>query len=199
MTLVPVVLAGETVRLEPLSLGCHEHLTAAAIEPGVNRWVKHPLTSSDDVRAYIEEALRAQEAGTALPFATIDQKTSSVIGSTRYLNVDLSNRRVEIGSTFLAPEWQRTKANTEAKYLMLRYAFEELRCIRVEFKTDRLNEKSRRAILRLGAQEEGTLRSHMVVAGGRLRDTVYFSIIEREWPGVKRRLEEQLERPFTPV
>ncbi len=198
MTLVPLVLAGESVRLEPLSLDHHEQLTAAAIEPGVNRWVPHPLTTSDDVRVYIEDALRAREAGTALPFATINQQTGRVIGSTRFGNVDLSNRRVEIGWTFLAAEWQQTKANTEAKYLMLSYAFEKLNCIRVEFKTDALNSKSRQAILRLGAQEEGLLRSHMIVAGGRLRDTVYFSIVEQEWPGVKQHLENKLSQPFAP-
>ncbi len=198
MTLVPLVLAGESVRLEPLDLKHHEQLAAIAIEPNVNRWVPHPLTTSDDVRVYIEDALRARDTGTALPFATIDQQTGRVIGSTRFGNVDLSNRRVEIGWTFLAAEWQRTKANTEAKYLMLSYAFEKLNCIRVEFKTDALNSKSRQAILRLGAREEGLLRSHMIVAGGRLRDTVYFSIVEQEWPGVKQHLENNLSQPFAP-
>jgi RimJ/RimL family protein N-acetyltransferase len=110
------------------------------------------------------------------------------------MNIDPPNRRVEIGSTWVSPLWQRTAVNTEAKYLMFKYAFEELGCIRVELKTDALNEKSRRAILRVGAKEEGTFRSHMICYGGRIRDTVYFSVIESEWPAVKAALEARLGR-----
>ena len=190
------VLYGETVRLEPLGLEHLEQLTPIALVPEVNRWMPQSLTTSDEVGVYLQDALRAQGIGTALPFATIEQKTGRVIGSTRFGNIDLSHRRVEIGWTFLAPEWQRTKANTEAKYLMLCHAFESLECIRVEFKTDALNHKSRQAILRLGAQEEGTFRNHMIVAGGRLRDTVYFSILAHEWPAVKYRLQVKLVREY---
>jgi RimJ/RimL family protein N-acetyltransferase len=151
-----------------------------------------PLQSATDVQHFVDEALRARDAGTALPFATVLQATGQIVGSTRYLNVEPSHRRVEIGATFIGTAWQRTAVNTEAKYLMLWHAFERLACHRVEFKTDSLNEPSRRAILRLGATEEGTLRSHMLVAGGRLRDTVYFSIIRPEWPTIKASLEAKL-------
>ena len=110
------------------------------------------------------------------------------------MNIDRTNQRVEIGSTWIAPAWQRTAANSEAKYLMLRHAFEVWKCIRVELKTDALNQKSRNAILRIGAQEEGTLRRHLMTWTGRVRDTVYFSILDSEWPGVKLRLEGYLEK-----
>jgi N-acetyltransferase len=144
--------------------------------------------------AYIQSALNAQKSGTALPFATVHLSTGQVIGSTRFMNIDIANRRVEIGATWIASPWRRTAVNTEAKYLMLRHAFETLGCIRVELKTDSLNQRSRNAIRRIGAREEGTLRQHMVTWSGRLRDTVYFSILDSEWPGVKRDLEQKLLR-----
>ena len=137
-------------------------------------------------------ALDAQRAGTALPFATLDAATGEVIGSTRFGNIDLSNRRAEIGWTWLRRDRQRTACNTEAKYLMLRHAFDVLGCIRVELKTDALNQQSRAAILRIGAVEEGILRAHMITASGRLRDSVYYSILDREWPAVRERLEGML-------
>ena len=191
--LTPCVLTGESVRLEPLSLDHHAALTEAVRDPSVGRWMTQPLANADDMRRFIEDALRAQENGSAVPFATIDRATGTVVGSTRFGNIDRAHRRVEIGWTFLAPAWQRTRINTEAKYLMLRHAFEKHGSIRVEFKTDALNERSRTAILRLGAIEEGTLRNHMIVAGGRLRDSVYFSILDREWPVVKAGLEAKLD------
>ncbi len=107
------------------------------------------------------------------------------------MNMDPPNRHVEIGSTWIAPEWQRTAVNTEAKYLMLRHAFENWNCLRVELKTDALNHRSRKAILRLGAREEGTFRKHMVTATGRVRDSVYFSIVDTEWPEIKLKLEHR--------
>lgn len=192
MQLSSCVLTGKDVRLEPLSLDHHQQLTAAISDPEVGRWMTTPLATGAAMRLFIEDALRTRDSGTAVPFATVDLATSRVVGSTRYGNIDGANRRVEIGWTFIAPAWQRTRTNTEAKYLMLRHAFEQLGCIRVELKTDALNERSRCAILRLGAKEEGTLRSHMLVTGGRVRDTVYFSIIDREWPDVKARLEAKL-------
>lgn len=129
-----------------------------------------------------------------LPFATIEKRSGRAIGSTRYANIDAGNRRLEIGWTWIAGNWQRTAVNTEAKYLMLRHAFETLRCIRVEFKTDALNERSRNAILRIGAKEEGTFRKHVITASGRVRDTVYFSIVDSEWNAVKKMLEARLSR-----
>ncbi len=122
----------------------------------------------------------------------IDKPTGRVIGSTRYGNIERVHHRLEIGWTWVARQWQRSAINTEAKYLLLRHAFETLKCIRVELKTDSLNESSRAAILRIGAREEGTFRNHMITASGRIRHTVYFSILDSEWPGVKTRLESKL-------
>ncbi|HSB79179.1 MAG TPA: GNAT family protein, partial [Candidatus Methylomirabilis sp.] len=145
-------------------------------------------------QTYIEVALKAQAAGTVLPFATIEKVSGKVVGSSRYANVDSTNRRLEIGWTWVAPPWQRSVVNTEAKYLMLRHAFEALGCIRVEFKTDSLNERSRQALLRIGAKEEGIFRNHMITPSGRIRHSVYFSIIDSEWPEVKGRLEAKIAR-----
>ena len=186
------VLTGEAVRLEPLTTGHHQALCQVALQPEMWRWTTSQVLTPEAMDLYIQSALKVRDAGTAMPFATVDLHTGTVVGSTRFGSMDRANRRMEIGWTFVAPPWQRTRVNTEAKYLMLRYAFETLGCIRVEFKTDSLNTKSRTAILRLGATEEGTLRNHMIVAGGRIRHTVYFSIIESEWPGVKALLQSKL-------
>jgi N-acetyltransferase len=187
-----VTLEGEHVRLEPLSEGHHAALSEVGLDPELWRWIPDRAITADEMRAYVKNALDAQAAGTALPFVTIERPTGRVVGSTRYMNIDLPNRRVEIGATWIAKPWQRTAINTEAKYLMLRHAFETLGCIRVELKTDALNEKSRNAILRIGAKEEGTLRQHVVTWTGRLRDTVYYSILDSEWPQVKAALEAKL-------
>ena len=127
-----------------------------------------------------------------MPFVTIDKKSDEIVGSTRFMNISRDNRRVEIGSTWINPKWQKTYINTEAKLLMIAHAFEVWKCIRVELKTYSLNEKSRRAILRLGAKEEGTLRNHMIMESGRIRDTVYYSIIDSEWQNAKAALEAKL-------
>lgn len=192
MNLEPVVLQGRHARLVPMTPGHVPQLWEAARDPEIWRWTASQVHSEDDVRRYVDEALRWHAAGTALPFVTTEAATGRVIGSTRLANADHTHRRVEIGWTWIAAPWQRTAINTEAKYLMLRHAFEALGCMRVELKTDALNEKSRRAILRIGATEEGTLRKHLVTEGGRVRDTVYFSILDDEWPEVKTRLQERL-------
>ena len=147
------------------------------------------------MRNYVETALRLQAEGTALPFATVLNETDQVVGSTRFANIDRENKHMEIGWTWIGKAWQRTAVNTEAKYLMLRHAFEKLGCIRVEFKTDSLNQQSRNALLRIGAKEEGTFRNHMITSDGRFRHSVYFSVIDSEWPEVKGRLEEKLVGP----
>ena len=196
MWLEPVTLEGRRVRLEPLALTHLDALCAAGLHPALWQWTTSVVRDPDDMRDYVRTALRAQTDGTALPFATVDVPSRKVIGSTRFANADFANRRVEIGWTWITPAFQRTPANTEAKYLMLRHAFEVLGCHRVELKTDALNERSRSAMLRIGAREEGTLRRHMVTQGGRLRDTVYFSVILEEWPEVRRRLESWIERPY---
>ncbi len=188
----PVVLEGTHVRLEPLSLDHVDALWEVLYDPALWEWSSTSVSSRADFEAYVQKALDDQNQGTALPFATIERAGARIVGSTRFGNIDLGNRRAEIGWTGIATRWQRTGINTEAKLLMLRHAFEVWNCNRVELKTDALNERSRNAILRLGAKEEGTLRKHMVTASGRLRDTVYYSIVQEEWSDVERRLEEML-------
>jgi N-acetyltransferase len=192
MHIQPVTLEGRHVRLEPLTMAHFEPLCSVASDPDIWRWTFPGAQTPEQMRAYIELAVSWQNAGTALPFATVDKSSGKPVGSTRFANIERAHRRVEIGWTWIAPPWQRTVANTEAKYLMLRYAFESFGCIRVEFKTDSLNEKSRRALLRIGAQEEGILRNHMIAHGDRIRHSVYYSIIDSEWPAVKANLEAKL-------
>ena len=134
-----------------------------------------------------------------MPFATIEGASGRVVGGTRYMNIEPHHRRLEIGYTWLAPAWQRTAINTEAKLLMLTYAFNALGALRVEFKTDSLNEKSRTALLGIGAKEEGTMRNHMVTDSGRRRHSVYFSVIEEEWPQVRQHLDARLARLNRPI
>jgi RimJ/RimL family protein N-acetyltransferase len=183
-----VVLEGEHVRLEPLAREHHDGLCAAVRDGEL--WdlqvtlVPHPR----DIGRFIEQALEAYEAGTQLAFAMVDTASGQIIGSTRFLAVNLLNRRVEIGFTFLGKSWQRTAINTEAKLLMLTHAFEKEGMNRVEFLTDVRNSKSRAAISRLGATQEGVLRSHMVMRDGWIRDSVLFSITAPEWPDIKDRL-----------
>jgi RimJ/RimL family protein N-acetyltransferase len=188
----PVTLTGRIVRLEPLALDHLDALAEVGLDPTLWRWIGFPVRTREDLRAYIEDALRDREAGRAMPFATVERASGRPIGSTRYGNVDLFNRRVEIGWTWVAPAWQRTGVNTEAKLLMLEHAFERLGCNRVEFKTDSLNSQSRNALLGIGAVEEGIFRNHMVTESGRLRHSVYFSVIREEWPAVRERLEQRL-------
>ncbi|MGH8403122.1 MAG: GNAT family N-acetyltransferase, partial [Gammaproteobacteria bacterium] len=168
-------------------------LCAVGLDPDLWRWVPTQVRSREDMAAYVRKALDEQQHGASLPFATIFRDTGQVIGSTRFLNMEPENRRVEIGATWIGRTWQRTAVNTEAKYLMLRHAFEEWCCLRVELKTDALNVRSRRAILRLGAKEEGILRRHVVADTGRVRDTVYYSILDDEWPSVKAALQAKLD------
>ena len=192
MSITPVTLEGRHVRLEPLA---KEHLAGLA-EVGLDeelwRWIPTQVRTTEEMAAYIETALDEQRRGVSLPFAILERATGRAIGSTRYGNIDRTHHRVEIGWTWVAREWQRTAMNTEAKYLLLRHAFETLGCIRVELKTDSLNERSRAAILRIGAQEEGIFRNHMITSSGRIRHSAYYSIIDSEWPGVKARLESKL-------
>ncbi len=192
MTVVPVSLEGRHVRLEPLAKAHLTELAQVGLEEELWRWIPTPVRTQEEMAAYIETALDEQERGVSLPFAIIDRATGRAIGSTRYGNIDRTHRRVEIGWTWVAREWRRTAMNSEAKYLLLKHAFETLACMRVELKTDSLNERSRAAILRIGAREEGIFRNHMITSSGRIRHTVYFSIIDSEWPAVKARLESIL-------
>lgn len=192
MVVKPVLLEGVHARLEPLAKAHLEGLAAVGLDEELWRWIPTPVRTREEMAAYIGTALQEQECGVSLPFAILEKATGQAIGSTRYGNIDRIHHRVEIGWTWVAREWQRTAINTEAKYLLLKHAFETLGCMRVELKTDSLNEKSRAAILRIGAKEEGVFRNHMVTANGRIRHTVYFSIIDSEWPAVKAGLETKL-------
>jgi N-acetyltransferase len=192
MDVQPVVLEGRHVRLEPLSLDHHAQLCRVGLDGDLLRWTESYTPTVEGVRQYIETALAVQARGSALPFAVVSKDVGQAIGSTRYGNIDRANRRVEIGWTWYGRDYQRTAVNTESKYLLLRHAFETLGCIRVELKTDALNERSRKAILRIGAKEEGVFRHHILMPSGRIRDTAYFSIIDDEWPDVKARLEGML-------
>jgi RimJ/RimL family protein N-acetyltransferase len=193
MIIAPVILEGRRVCLEPLSLAHQTGLATVGLDEELWRWIPTPVRTSEEMSAYIVTALDEQSRGVSLPFALIEKSSGRAIGCTRYGNIDRTHHRVEIGWTWVAPAWQRTGVNTEAKYLLLRHAFETLGCMRVELKTDSLNEKSRAAILRIGAREEGTFRNHMITVSGRIRHTVYFSILDSEWPGVKSRLQSMMQ------
>jgi len=198
MNLQPVTLQGTHVRLEPLSLGHLDGLCAVGFDPRIWTWTTSAVRNRKEMESYVATALREKDQGLALPFATValaPDGSAAVVGSTRFGNIDVSSRRVEIGWTWIHPDWQRTAVNTEAKLLMLRHAFETWNCLRVELKTDTRNDRSRAAILRIGAREEGTFRKHMLTESGRIRDSVYFSIVDDEWPEVKARLLARLARP----
>jgi len=185
----PLTLEGSVIRLEPIRRE-HEELFWQAAKDALDdifRWIPDRMQTPEDFKHLVEKALGEQERGESVVFATVERNSGRAIGSTRFMNVDRTNRRAEIGSTWIAPDWQGTAVNTEAKYLMLRHAFEVWKCMRVELKTDALNQRSRNAILRIGAKEEGTLRRHLITWTGRVRDTVYFSILDTEWPEVKAR------------
>jgi RimJ/RimL family protein N-acetyltransferase len=192
MIVMPVTLEGRHVRLEPLAMGHLAGLAGIGLDEELWRWIPTAVRTEEEMAGYIETALKEQERGVSLPFALMEPASGRAIGSTRYGNIDRTHHRVEIGWTWVGRPWQRTAVNTEAKYLLLRHAFETLGCIRVELKTDSLNEKSRAAILRIGAREEGIFRNHMITASGRIRHSVYYSIVDEEWPAVKARLETKL-------
>ena len=194
---LPLTLEGSVVRLEPIRPDHAEIFWNIAKNDldAIFRWIPYPMQTPEDFRKLIDKIFEEQQRGESVAFATVELSSGQTVGSTRYMNIDRANCRVEIGSTWIVPAWQRTAINTEAKYLMLRHAFEAWKCFRVELKTDALNQKSRNAILRIGAKEEGTLRRHLLTWTGRVRDTVYFSILDSEWPEVKRKLEESLAHP----
>ncbi len=192
---VPITLEGKAVRLEPLSRSHLDALCEVGLDPELWRWTLDIIHNRSEMASYLEEALAGQIAGTVQPFVIVEKTSGKIVGSTRYGNVEPKHRRVEIGWTWIARPWQRTIVNTETKYILLRHAFETLRCVRVELKTDALNERSRKAIQRLGAVEEGILRQQMITANGRIRDTVYYSVLASEWPQVKEKLEWKLQAP----
>ena len=190
----PFSLEGRHVRLEPLRPEHASVLWEIAKDhlADLFQWIPYRLQTLEDFEKFNRQVLDEQARGLTVPFATVERASNVVVGTTRFMNMDLANRKVEIGSTWIAPRWQRTAVNTEAKYLMLCHAFEVWKCLRVELKTDALNQRSRQAILRLGAKQEGTLRKHMLTYDGRQRDSVYFSILDAEWPEIKSHLELKL-------
>jgi len=190
----PVTLEGEHARLEPLALTHVDGLAAAGRDPEIFRWMPWTPYTRADFERLVRDALDAQAAGSALPWAIIERASGAIVGSTRLLAISPADRRVEVGWTWLARRVQRTPINTECKFLILRHCFETLGCVRVELKTDFRNEQSRRAIARIGAKEEGIFRRHMRVQHGVMRDTVWFSILDDEWPGVRARLAAMLRR-----
>ncbi len=190
----PVVLEGRHVRLEPLSIDHLAGLTAAGRDPRIWRWMPLDGSTPAGMAEIVAGALAAAGAGSEVPFVTIEQATGRVVGSTRYLAIVPAHLRLEIGWTWIDPAMQRTAVNTEAKLLGLGHAFDTLGLRRVELKTDALNEQSRTAILGIGAQFEGIFRKHMVMPGGRARDSAYYSVIDTEWPAVRARLQARLAR-----
>jgi len=192
--LEPVVLEGRVVRLEPMAPTHVDGLAKVAFDPELWIWTLARPTDRAGLEAWMATAMANAAAGTELPFVTIDRATGQPIGSSRYLNIVPEHRRLEIGWTWVASAWHRRGANREAKLLMLEHAIEGLGCHRVEFKTDSLNEKSRAALLGVGATFEGIFRNHMVMPEGRLRHSAYYSVIDSEWPAVKARLLESIDK-----
>jgi RimJ/RimL family protein N-acetyltransferase len=191
----PVILTGKYVRLEPMN---ETHISRLAeIGVGQDFWrfmVYGDINNEADLRKWALEIMSRAQRGTDLPFAVIHVASGRVAGATRYMNMMPNDRGLEIGGTWYGLEFQRTVVNTECKYLLLTYAFETLRAIRVQLKADLLNERSHRAIERLGAKKEGVLRNHMILPDGRIRDSVFYSILDTEWPEVRKNLEAMLQR-----
>jgi RimJ/RimL family protein N-acetyltransferase len=192
----PVTLEGRSVRLEPLQLSHVPGLAAVGCDDRIWALMLYGrIRTEEDMRRWVESLLEAQAAGTDLPFAVVHLASGRLAGSTRYLEMRPEHRALEIGGTWYGLEFQRTAVNTECKYLLLRHAFEVLDCVRVQFKADLRNERSWRAIERIGATREGVLRNHYILAeDGARRDSVFYSVLDREWPAVKARLESLLAR-----
>ena len=192
--LAPITLSGSIVRLEPLLAAHAPQLAAIGLDPELWRLQPKAVTSLDDMEAYVASALEDQRRGLSLCFVLVSQRTGVVIGTTRFMDIALAHKRVEIGATWITSAHQRTGANVEAKLLLLTHAFDVMGVQKVVLKTETLNEQSRRAILALGATEEGTLRRQFLADSGRARDMVYFSILGNEWPAVRDRLLARLAR-----
>ncbi len=192
--LQPVTLAGEVVRLEPLQADHAAALAQVGLHPELWRLQPEPVQSQDDMQRYVDRTLANQRDGNCLPFVIVRQDDGKIIGATRYMDIALAHKRLEIGGTWLTPESQRSGANTEAKFLLLQHAFETIGIMRVVFKTELSNMQSRQAILRIGGVEEGVFRKHLIAQSGRARDMVYFAILDEDWPAVKARLLARMRR-----
>jgi RimJ/RimL family protein N-acetyltransferase len=191
----PVVLEGRIVRLEPLSMTHLDDLAEVALDPAIWQWTLARPTDTATLGEWIQAALANAAAGAEMPFATLDAATGKAIGSTRFMSIVPEHRRLEIGWTWLGKARQLSGANREAKLLQMTHAFEALGANRVEFKTDSLNEPARRALLGIGSTFEGVFRNHMIMPGGRLRHSAYYSVVSEEWPAVKARLEAAIRPP----
>ncbi|HEY0285532.1 MAG TPA: GNAT family protein [Pseudomonas sp.] len=183
-----VLLKGNTVELHPLQAEHAVQLVQAAEDGELWNMKVTVIPGHDTADAYIAKALEGRQAGTVMPFVIVQRETGQIVGSTRFWKIDRSNRKLEIGHTWLSQSVQRSGLNTEMKYLLLSYAFEVMNCVRVQLTTDELNEKSRAAILRIGAKQEGIVRHERIMPDGRKRNSVRFSIIDTEWPEVKAML-----------
>lgn len=195
MDVKPIVLTGKHVRLEALT----EAHVAGLAEIGIGHdfWkfmVYGDMNTEADMRGWVLDLLGRQKAGTDLPFVAIHLASGKIAGATRYLNIMPKDRGLEVGGTWYGLDFQRTPVNTECKYLLFRHAFEELKCIRLQLKTDSLNTRSQAAIERIGAKREGILRNHMILPDGRYRDSVFYSILDTEWADVKKKLEEMMKK-----
>ena len=191
----PVVLTGKYVRLEPMTLGHVEPLAEIGVGHGFWKFMVYgQMETVEDMRGWVTDILKRTEKGTDLPFVAIHLASGRVAGATRYLNIMPNDRGLEVGGTWYGLEFQRTAVNTECKYLLFKHAFETLGAIRMQLKTDLRNERSQKAIERIGAVKEGVLRNHMILPDGIIRHSVFYSILDTEWEGVKKRLEEMLER-----
>jgi RimJ/RimL family protein N-acetyltransferase len=189
----PITLQGNVVRLEPLSIEHVPGLAAVGIDEEI--WRNMPygeMKDQEDIARWVRGVLALAEGGADIPFAVIHLQSGRIAGATRYMDIRPAHRGLEIGGTWYGPDFRRTGVNTECKYLLLQHAFEVMKCIRVQFKTDSRNERSQRAIERLGAVKEGMLRNHMILPDGHQRHSVYYSILESEWPRVKTGLEQRM-------
>jgi N-acetyltransferase len=195
MEVEPVTLTGKVVRLEPLSEAHVPGLTAVGMNAEIWRWLPYGMMrNEDDIRRWVQNLLAQIASGSVMPFAVIHLASGRVAGATRYMDIHPKDYALEIGGTWYGVEFQRTGVNTEAKYLLLCHAFEDLKCIRVQIKTDLRNERSQKAIERIGAVREGVLRNNMIMPDGYYRSSVYYSILDSEWPAVKARLEEMINK-----
>jgi N-acetyltransferase len=195
MDIKPVVLEGKHVRLEPMTEAHVSGLAAVGLDDSI--WQNMPyglMRTEADIHKWVKNILRLLQDGTDMPFVVIHTASGRVAGATRYLNIMSKDRGLEIGGTWYGLEFQRTIVNTECKYLLMAHAFETLDAIRVQLKTDLRNERSQKAIERIGAKKEGVLRNHMILPDGRFRHSVFYSILDTEWPDVKTRLEEMIKK-----
>ncbi|MGA7192230.1 MAG: GNAT family protein [Anaerolineales bacterium] len=195
MEVKPVTLTGKQVRLEPLSEAHVPGLTAVGMNEEIWRWMPYGvMKNEEDIRQWVQNLLEQIPGGSVMPFAVIHLSSGLVAGATRYMDIHPKDYALEIGGTWYGVEFQRTAVNTESKYLLLRHAFEDLKCIRVQIKTDLRNERSQKAIERIGAVREGVLRNNMIMPDGYYRSSVYYSILDNEWLAMKARLEEMMNK-----